>query len=131
MKRDMDPIRELLLKLEARPVPHSGIEWIVPDRLDIQVPGHDIEAIGYHLSLLEQAGLVEAEGMGFGISPGPGIAFRGLSWAGHDFLDTVRSADVWDKTSKVARAVGGLTVDLLMATAKTYLETKIKGLVGG
>lgn len=59
------------------------------------------------------------------------IEFAGLTWAGHDFLDSVRSPDVWDKTRAVAAAAGGFTVDLLVATAKTYLEAKFKGLIGG
>jgi hypothetical protein len=37
---------------------------------------------------------------------------------------------LWDRT-KQASAAGGFTVDLLVATAKKYLEMKLKGLVGG
>jgi hypothetical protein len=38
---------------------------------------------------------------------------------------------VWDKTKQAATAAGGFTVELLVFTAKTYLEGKIKGLLGG
>jgi hypothetical protein len=134
MKRDMDLIRELLLKLESLPVPSAGFRMILPDEADVQVEGYSVEEIGYHLALLEQAKLVSAGGLDFGmqIGPiGPGIAFRSLSWAGHDFFDSVRSPDVWDRTKKVAAAAGGFTVELLVLTAKTYLESKIKGVIGG
>jgi Hypothetical protein (DUF2513) len=132
MKRDMDLIRELLLKLEALPIPSIGFRMIQPDEAEVQVEGYTVEQIDYHLSLLEQANLISAGGLDvLGMKIGPGTAFRSLSWAGHDFLDSVRSPDVWEKTRKVAAAAGGLTIDLLMATAKTYLEVKVKGLIGG
>ena len=39
MKRDMDLIRELLLKLEALPMRRGGIVSIAPDDEEITVPG--------------------------------------------------------------------------------------------
>ncbi|KVN98184.1 DUF2513 domain-containing protein [Burkholderia ubonensis] len=127
MKRDMDLIRELLLKLEALPMQPRDVAYIYSDV--VPVDGYHADQIDYHLQLLEQAGLVDAGGLGGG--DGPGIAFSRLSWAGHDFLDAVRSPDVWDRTTHAATAAGGFTVELLMFAAKTYLEGKIKGLIGG
>ncbi|KWA05641.1 hypothetical protein WL26_23915 [Burkholderia cepacia] len=127
MKRDMDLIRELMLKLEALPMRPGGIVHITPNAEEVQVDGYDVEQIGYHLSLIKEAGLVDTAGM----RPMVGIGFRQLSWAGHDFLDSVRSPDVWDKTKQAATAAGGFTVELLVFAAKTYLEGKIKGLIGG
>ncbi len=129
MKRDMDLIRELMLKLEALRVPSDEVVYIDPDTM--AVDGYDMHQIDYHLQLLEQARLVYAGGFEIGMGAGPGIAFRSLSWAGHDFLDSVRSPDVWDKAKQTASAAGGFTVELLVFAAKTYLENRIKGLVGG
>lgn len=127
MKRDMDLIRELLLKLEALPMRPGSVAHIQSDAAEVQVNGYDIGQIEYHLSLIEKAGLIDTGG----VNPMMGIGFRSLTWSGHDFLDSVRSPDVWDKTKKVAAAAGGFTVDLLVATAKTYLEATFKGLIGG
>ena len=124
MKRDMDLIRELMLKLEVFP---SGVLRFRADSAEIQVDGHTPAEVFYHLGLIKEARLIHSEGSGRMGS----IEFAGLTWAGHDFLDSVRSADVWDKTKKVAAAAGGFTVDLLVTTAKTYLEAKLKGLIGG
>jgi len=130
MKRDMDLIRELMLLLEERPVPAVGIEWLAPETL--QVAGRSVEEIGYHLSLLEQAGFIEAGGADtLGMRLGNGIAFRGLSWTGHDFLDSVRRPDVWEKTKAAAARVGGYTVDILVAAAKAYAQQKITEFVHG
>ncbi|KVQ69935.1 DUF2513 domain-containing protein [Burkholderia territorii] len=127
MKRDMDLIRELMLKLEALPMRMGGIVVIAPDAEEIRVDGYSPEEVFYHLGLIKEASLINSAGSG---RMGR-IQFAGLTWAGHDFLDSVRSPDVWGKTKAVAAAAGGFTVDLLVTTAKTYLEAKLKGLIGG
>ncbi|MFM0549802.1 DUF2513 domain-containing protein [Paraburkholderia sediminicola] len=127
MKRDMDLIRELLLKLESLPL-RRGDVWIINADDDvIQIPGYDGHQIDYHMSLIEEAGLIDSAGAG----AMDGFGFRRLSWSGHDFVDSVRSSDVWDKTKSVASAAGGWTLDLLAASAKAYLELKFKELLGG
>jgi hypothetical protein len=129
MKRDLDLIRELLLQLEPRPVPETGIEWLASEACP--VTGRSTAEIGYHLSLLEQAGFVDAGGPDVGIRQGvSGIAFRGLSWAGHDFLESVRNPDVWNKTRKVTTAVGGMTVQLLADLAKGFIKRQIEDHTG-
>lgn len=135
MKRDMDLIRELMLKLEELPVGPGDNVHIQPENGALLVEGCSEGALGdysdheieYHLSLIEKAGFIERTRHG----PAVGIMFRGLSWSGHDFLDSVRSPDVWDKTKKAVSTAGGFTVELLVFAAKTYLENRIKGLVGG
>ncbi|MCP2086132.1 UNVERIFIED_ORG: hypothetical protein J2Y81_002149 [Paraburkholderia sediminicola] len=123
----MDLIRELMLKLEAWPMRMGGIAIIPPDAKEIQIDEYTVEQIAYHLSLIREAGFVETGGTG----PVVGIGFRRLSWSGHDFLDSVRSPDVWDKTKQAVSAAGGFTVDLLVFAAKSYLEGKIKRFIGG
>ncbi|WP_320533917.1 DUF2513 domain-containing protein [Robbsia andropogonis] len=125
MTRDMDLIRELMLKLEA--LPSGGIVRITADDAAIQIEGHSPEEAFYHLGLIKNASFIHSAGSGRMGS----IEFAGLTWAGHDFLDSVRSPDVWDKTKAVVDAAGGFTVDLLVATAKTYLEAKFRALIGG
>ena len=122
MKRDMDLIRELLLKLEALPMRSGGIMTITPDAEEIAVPGYDHNQIGYHLSQIRRAGLID-EG---GAHPMVGIGFRSLTWAGHDFLDSVRDPKIWEKTKKGAEAAGGFTVDLLKDLAKGFVKKQIE-----
>jgi hypothetical protein len=132
MKRDMDLIRELMLKLEDLPVPTAGMA--VVDATKVGVEGYTTEQIDYHLSLLEQARFIHGGGLDIGMSGpgfGSGVGFCSLTWAGHDFLDAMRSPDVWDRTRRAASATGGFTADLLLSAAKSYLEARIKGLIGG
>jgi hypothetical protein len=79
MKRDMDLIRELMLKLEALTMRPGGIAHLTPDAPEVQVAGYDVDQIGYHLSLIKEAGFIDTGG----VRPMTGIGFRNLSWAGH------------------------------------------------
>jgi hypothetical protein len=126
MKRDMDLIRELLLKLEALPIRRGGIISIPPDAEEIAVPGYDTDQIEYHLSQIRAAGFID-EG---GARPMSGIGFRCLTWAGHDFLDSVRNLEIWAKTKKGAEAAGGFTVDLLKDLAKGFIKKQIEEYTG-
>jgi hypothetical protein len=127
MKRDMDLIRELMLKLESLPMEYGDNVHVTPDSPAVHVEGYGFDEMAYHLDLILQAGFTERSKS----HPAIGFMFRGLSWSGHDFLDSVRDPGVWDKTKQVASAAGGFSVELLVFAAKTYLENKIKGLVGG
>ncbi len=124
MKRDMDLIRELMFKLESYHKPSFEVVQVRPEVPDVlHVDGYDEAQLAYHLELIEEAGFIETLN-----SPS---CFSRLSWAGHDFVDSVRSPDVWERTKRAASAAGGFTVDLLLSAAKTYLEGKIKGLISG
>lgn len=132
MRRDMDLIRELLLRLEELPIPAAGLTTIDANHAAVQIDGYTAAQIEYHLSLLEQARFIHAGGLDFGMQLGVGgVGFQSLTWAGHDFLDAMRSPDVWGRTKQAAQAAGGFTVELLVFAAKTYLEGKIKGVIGG
>jgi hypothetical protein len=120
MKRDMDLIRELLLKLEALPLGQGEIVYITPDAAEIAVRGYDVAQIDYHLSQIRQSGFVD------GPRPGTGIGFRCLTPAGHDFLDSVRDPETWTKTKKGAAAAGGFTLELLGDLAKGFIKKQIE-----
>ncbi len=126
LKRDIDLIRELLLKLEALPIRHGGIVTITPDAAEIAAPGYDAVQSDYHLSQIRQSGFID-EG---GVRPMTGAGFRCLTPAGHDFLDSVRDPETWTKTEKGAAAAGGFTLDLLKDLAKGLIKKQIEEFTG-
>jgi hypothetical protein len=126
MQRDMDLIRELLLKLEALPIRPGGTVIITPDAEEIAVPGYNVDQIDCHLSQISKAELID-EG---GSRPMIGIGFRCLTPAGHDFLDSVRDPQTWAKTKKAAVGAGGFTVDLLKGLAKGFIKKQIEEKTG-
>jgi Hypothetical protein (DUF2513) len=127
MKRDMNLVRDLLLKLEAWPQRGQSIAMIEPHDERLAVPETTVDEIAYHLRLIREQGFLDSPGS----QPlSGGITFRGLTWEGHDFLDTVRDDRVWKKTMADAQAVGGWTLDILSGLAKAIIKAKLKASTG-
>ena len=118
MRRDMDVVRKIVLAVSSASGQVNSVE------------GVSDEDFASHAQLLEEAGLVEAA-----LSP-PGkriatmaMIFR-LTWAGHEFADSVRDPEIWAKTKKGAEAAGGFTVDLLKDLAKGFIKKQIEEYTG-
>lgn len=127
MKRDLELVRALLLRLEDLSDKAHPILLIHKHDEKIQVEGFDQEQIGYHLYLLREAGLIApAEG---GTLSG-GIQFTRLTWKGHDFIDSVRDPEVWAKTKAGARQAGGFTIELLRDLAIGFIKKKVQDQTG-
>ena len=126
MGRDMDLIRDLMLALEALPDSVGGIHQLTPGEGALAIDSYGKDEVAYHLQLIEEASLIKT----FDASFGGEVLFDRLSWAGHDFIDSVRSPEVWAKTKKGAEAAGGFTVDLLKDLAKGFIKKQIEDLTG-
>lgn len=123
MKRDMDLVRKLLLQVE------EGQGLGSRDLLQGNVAYGEAERVIEHLRML----IDDAKFM-IGI-PAHTVGGKGwiglkLTWAGHDFLDSVRDPEVWAKTKKGALAAGGFTVDLLKDLAKGFIRQQIEERTG-
>lgn len=127
MKRDMDLIRSIILDVEG------GKDWFettsddTADALGITGSGltqADADRLEYHLKLVEGAGLAEFTHAGEGWIP------EGLTWAGHDFADSIRDDEIWRKTKEGANAAKGFTVDLLVALAKGFVKKQLEDRTG-
>ena len=93
MRRDWDTIREILTRLED--LPNTDAMLRLSD-----FPSDRSYECSYHVELLVDAGLVEG-GMSETLGRGPKDFFaRRLTWSGHEFLDAIRSDNVWNKTKK-------------------------------
>jgi hypothetical protein len=130
MKRDMDLIRTLLLKLEDYPLKAGNIVTIPFDHDVLKVIGYNSDQIHYNLSQIYQSGFVDNgknNQKSIGVS---GITFRGLTPSGHDFLDSVRDPDIWEKTKEGTQKVGGFTLDILASCAKGLITKQIEEYTG-
>jgi hypothetical protein len=126
MKRELGLVRELLLRLEALPMGMYGAETITPDDPRIAVDGSTDEDLAYHLSLLQERGLIEVPDS----QPMIGIVFTRLTWEGHDFLDAVRDPEIWKKTKQGADAVGSFSFELVKDLAKGFIKKQIEDRTG-
>lgn len=123
MKRDMDLVRDLLLKIEEQKNP--ALKNVLPNNAS----NDDYDRTAEHLRMLiEEAGLVT--GIPAHMMGGKNWLDLKLTWAGHDFLDAVRDPEIWSRTKKGAAEVKGFTFDLLKDLAKGFIKTQIKERTG-
>lgn len=108
MKRDMDAVRALLLKMEESP--NSMFTY---DEFAQMVIGDGNEVVGL-VQLLHSGGFLERSQKG---------VYR-MSWAGYEFLDKIRDEEIWRKTKAGADKVGSWSVKLLGDLASGYIRTK-------
>jgi len=74
MKRDMDLIRALLLKLEAMRMRSGDVVHITAAAVELAIPGTTVDEIDYHLSQIKNSGYIDAGG----VSPGDWVSMSDL-----------------------------------------------------
>jgi hypothetical protein len=118
MKRDMDLGRKILFAIEECQDPWGP--------RDFEIEGYSNQEISYHIKMLCQAGLIEAEDCssmgpdGYSWDAGP------LTWEGHEFLEAARDNNRWEATKKIIREKGGgLVFETLKATLIQAFQTSV------
>jgi DNA-binding transcriptional ArsR family regulator len=113
MKLNMDLARSILFELEEYPEPNGWAE--------IKIANYSQKEISYHIKLLFQAGLIEADDLTD--SSGFEWKAKSITWNGHQFLEAARNNSTWNKAKQtILEKGGGLTFDIL----KTVLVETIK-----
>jgi len=93
MKRDIELIRLIMLQEEqGTPLP----------ALATYKPG----PIAYNSALAIEAGLLRGEVIHEGGSKIPKANVRGITWAGHDFLDATRDPQIWKRAGERVLKLG-------------------------
>jgi hypothetical protein len=59
-----------------------------------------------------------------------GFVARKLTWAGHDFLDSVRDPKIWSATKDKVKKAGGFTIDIIAGAAKETIKHELVRLGG-
>lgn len=120
MKLDKELVREILLAIEASNQP------IIVSPLFLR--GHSTEEVGYHVMLLNEAGLLQ------GRNSGGSLRFEWvperLTYKGHEFLDTVRDPEVWRRTKEGAERAGSAGLGVLLELGKAYGKQLLKERLG-
>jgi hypothetical protein len=112
MKRDWDLIREVLIEVEALNPATFEDKRYGPLRQS-ENPAKDGQAV-----LLWKAGFIEGVDAS-SIDQGESVLAQGLTWSGHELLDTIRSKPVWEKIKSTAQEKGlDLTFDTVIALGK-------------
>ena len=118
MKRDMDLIRAILLKIE------SEAHGRAPDTLEID--GYTQEEIGYHATLLGEAKLAEVFDITTFQDLSPKAKIIRLTWQGHEFLDSARENSTWNQAKDlIANKVGGATIQIWIAVLNSFIQERL------
>src|SRR5258706_9751857 len=96
MKRDLDLIRELLLKIEQE-IDFTPKTYSFRFDNKITVEGYTDEEVYAHLLMLLESPFVEGQRFASGE-----ICIQRLPWDGREFLDTIRDSESWTKTKEAA-----------------------------
>lgn len=88
MKRDIDLIREILLRVEA--MEHRR------DNLDLAIEGYEEVEVDYNLDLLIREGFINGKSS-WSLNHTLWATINGLEWEGHDLLDAIRSESILNR----------------------------------
>lgn len=115
MTRDMDLVRKILVGVEARNDPFSFEELVID--------GHEPAEVSGHLEMLAEAGYVEVTDLTTMGTSYRKLCPKRLTWAGHEFLDSVRNESVWiDVKKKITSQGGALPLEIIKALAIAALK---------
>lgn len=115
MKRDLELVKKILLALEEQE--QVNPKFVLPD--------YDKRIVSYHIMLMEQAGLLEAQVNK--LIDGEVEAWpKRLTWQGHEWLDLARNNTVWEKVKKQLKEK---TVTVSFDTMKLLLSEGLKQLL--
>jgi len=120
MKRDMDLIRKIILAARDTDGYLQGL------------PGVDQKTFGHHVAWIAEAGLAHCQVQWGGDGPvsTPILAFvERLTWAGHDFADSIKDETIWSKaTEMVIKPTASFTFDILKDVISNLIRSSIPGL---
>jgi len=124
MKRDMDIIRKILLKIE-------GYECDEPLQA-LEIEGYLEDEIRYNVYLLENAELIQGKCFFNIASVKPsGYAIFRMTWTGHDFLEACRDEGRWTKAKEIFGKLDGVTFDVVKQVLVELTMTAAKQMIPG
>ena len=116
MKRNLDLIRYILLTTEDS----DTSELRVADYITSQ---YSFNEVSYHITLLIEAGYMIALRADNLSSSYPDYIVQRLTYKGHDFLDTIRNDNVFNKTKTIiSSTVGTTALSLIKDVALNYAK---------
>lgn len=119
MKRDFDLIRNMLLRIEASDSTNLTISNF------IELAPENI--LAYHIHLIYEANFIEAYNITCLGNNYPMYQIQWLTNSGHDYLDAVRSDDVWKDTKSTLLKIGGTASLDVIKTVASNIALKIIG----
>ena len=122
MKRDMDLVRLILLKIEE--------DYVSTALYDLKIDGYDKETIAYHCKILHEAGFISDYKSLYAGHQLFDFGVGSLTWEGNEFLDKIRDDSFWRKTKKEIKERGlPMIVDTIKAVSTAVISAATEGAV--
>ncbi|MBG0803820.1 DUF2513 domain-containing protein [Methylocystis sp. H4A] len=122
MKRDMDLVREILLKLEPLPAHFDNPIPLIVGAEPLVFKGRSADEIAYHIRIMTQGDLISMGGID---ANGHIASYYGFRWLGHEFLDDVRDPEIWRKIRARVKGIGGAGLGLMWEIAKAEIKIQL------
>lgn len=122
-KRDPDLIRDILMWVEETVAPDCARQLEADLRYKTSIwfdQGVEFSHWHYQVELLADAEFLTA------MINKTSVTISGITYIGHDYLDSVRDPDVWKATKDVAVKSGAWSLELLSDIAEGLIKTKIE-----
>lgn len=126
MKLDYDCLRQILLTIEEDLVWEDDLNYC---RLNLKHMVQKLSKfskadIAYTSKIAIEANLIEGylNDCDCGILD---ISYFGLTYEGHQFIDTVRENKIWKKTKEILSSVGGASLSVITSIANDCLTNFI------
>jgi hypothetical protein len=120
MKRDWDLVRKILIAVADLPDFNSTVR---PEDVD----GYQKDEVSYHISIMRQAGFLNASCVDFH-DTGTYCIAQQLTWEGQELLSKIREQGAWNKVKGAIRTKG---FDLSYEALKMALGAGISHALGG
>ena len=118
MKRDLSLVRAILMRCESAPA------GSVVDTASLSDLGADRSILAEHIAIVAEAGLVDVLDMS--TQSGADYIVNRLTWAGHEFLQSIRDDSLWNKAKDhVLKPGASWTFELLKEWLKQELKRRI------
>lgn len=128
MKFNPDCVRDILIHIES--FEYGSAHTI--EQMRTELSNYSYEELDYHCLNLYEAGFIRASTVNIRGAYLPQVSrVCGLTYEGHQFLDEIRSDNVWNKTKETAKSIGSFSINTLSTIATgviTSLAQKSLGL---
>ncbi len=120
----MEVIRDILFAIEE--------QYVDVAIYGLEVKDYDMKTIAYHCKILNDAGFISNYKGHFASNELYSFGVGSLTWAGHEYLDKIRSDTVWNKTKSVIKEKGlPLVIDVVKEVATAIISGMTNAALGG
>ena len=124
MKKDMDLIREILLKIEEL--------YVDTAIYDLTIDGYDMATVAYHCKLLHNAGYIFDYQAQYASNEIYTFSVGALTWTGNEYLEKIRDNSRWGKIKNTLIQKGlPFTIDMVKSVADAFITAAAEGVTKG